>query len=249
MASKFKQRYECRLPPAAVRRQPNPEEEAQLYNGSGVAELLRPMGAAPCLVKVGGGEAQGGKRQRGGSPRGIHPDPVFFPIFSRPRTGGRMSSATGSTSSSITWKVTAWAGMVARESQRGGRGRPSPMLSLPLLNSCLLPQSRRSKETFSSSATTSRRSTGTTRRPRCGLPPPQGHHRPLAQPSYETAGNPQGSPSPSRSSPPSPQASKQHRLKRYHSQSYVNGSRCDLTGRAREAEVRVRPQGGLTQAW
>ncbi|NWH78863.1 OS9 protein, partial [Piaya cayana] len=33
-------------------------------------------------------------------------------------------------------------------------------------------------------------------------------------------------------------ASKQHRLKRYHSQSYVNGSRCDLTGRAREAEVR-----------
>lgn len=59
MASKFKQRYECRLPPAAVRRQPNPEEEAQLYNGSGVAELLRPMGAAPCLVKVGGGGSTG----------------------------------------------------------------------------------------------------------------------------------------------------------------------------------------------
>ncbi|NWX59946.1 OS9 protein, partial [Promerops cafer] len=33
-------------------------------------------------------------------------------------------------------------------------------------------------------------------------------------------------------------ASKQHQLRRYHSQSYVNGSRCDLTGRAREAEVR-----------
>uniref|UniRef100_A0A8B9PFA0 Endoplasmic reticulum lectin n=1 Tax=Apteryx owenii TaxID=8824 RepID=A0A8B9PFA0_APTOW len=52
VASKFKQRYECRLPPAAVRRQPDPEEEAQLYNGSGIAELLRPMGAAPCLVKT-----------------------------------------------------------------------------------------------------------------------------------------------------------------------------------------------------
>lgn len=37
-----------------------------------------------------------------------------------------------------------------------------------------------------------------------------------------------------------PQASKQHRLKRYHSQTYVNGSKCDLNGRAREAEVRVR---------
>ncbi|XP_008947504.1 PREDICTED: protein OS-9, partial [Merops nubicus] len=31
---------------------PDPEEEAQLYNGSGVAELLRPMGSAPCLVKT-----------------------------------------------------------------------------------------------------------------------------------------------------------------------------------------------------
>ncbi|NWY98318.1 OS9 protein, partial [Loxia curvirostra] len=38
-------------------------------------------------------------------------------------------------------------------------------------------------------------------------------------------------------------ASKQHQLRRYHSQSYVNGSRCDLTGRAREAEVRVRTGG------
>ncbi|XP_029533487.1 protein OS-9-like isoform X2 [Oncorhynchus nerka] len=33
-------------------------------------------------------------------------------------------------------------------------------------------------------------------------------------------------------------ASKQHRLKRYHSQSYVNGSKCDLNGNARETEVR-----------
>ncbi|XP_060898564.1 protein OS-9 isoform X3 [Labrus mixtus] len=33
-------------------------------------------------------------------------------------------------------------------------------------------------------------------------------------------------------------ASKQHRLKRYHSQSYVNGSKCDLNGNPRETEVR-----------
>ncbi|XP_020789464.2 protein OS-9 [Boleophthalmus pectinirostris] len=33
-------------------------------------------------------------------------------------------------------------------------------------------------------------------------------------------------------------ASKQHRLKRYHSQTYVNGSKCDLNGTPREAEVR-----------
>lgn len=44
------------------------------------------------------------------------------------------------------------------------------------------------------------------------------------------------------STPPgvSLQASKQHRLKRYHSQTYGNGSKCDLNGRPREAEVRVR---------
>lgn len=36
-------------------------------------------------------------------------------------------------------------------------------------------------------------------------------------------------------------ASKQHRLKRYHSQRYVNGSKCDLNGNPRETEVRVRP--------
>ncbi|XP_061470686.1 protein OS-9 isoform X2 [Rhineura floridana] len=33
-------------------------------------------------------------------------------------------------------------------------------------------------------------------------------------------------------------ASKQHKLKRYHSQAYVNGSKCNLNGRPREAEVR-----------
>ncbi|XP_053355127.1 protein OS-9 isoform X2 [Clarias gariepinus] len=33
-------------------------------------------------------------------------------------------------------------------------------------------------------------------------------------------------------------ASKQHKLKRYHSQTYVNGSKCDLNGNPRESEVR-----------
>ncbi|XP_024126364.1 protein OS-9 isoform X2 [Oryzias melastigma] len=33
-------------------------------------------------------------------------------------------------------------------------------------------------------------------------------------------------------------ASKQHKLKRHHSQTYVNGSKCDLNGTPREAEVR-----------
>ncbi|XP_016400750.1 protein OS-9-like isoform X2 [Sinocyclocheilus rhinocerous] len=33
-------------------------------------------------------------------------------------------------------------------------------------------------------------------------------------------------------------ASKQHKMKRYHSQSYVNGSKCDLNGNPRETEVR-----------
>ncbi|KAI5625995.1 protein OS-9 [Silurus asotus] len=33
-------------------------------------------------------------------------------------------------------------------------------------------------------------------------------------------------------------ASKQHKLERYHSQSYVNGSKCDLNGNSRESEVR-----------
>ncbi|KAI4891939.1 hypothetical protein NFI96_021911, partial [Prochilodus magdalenae] len=33
-------------------------------------------------------------------------------------------------------------------------------------------------------------------------------------------------------------ATKQHKLKRYHSQTYVNGSKCDLNGSPRESEVR-----------
>ncbi|KAM9758594.1 protein OS-9 isoform 3-T3 [Menidia menidia] len=39
-------------------------------------------------------------------------------------------------------------------------------------------------------------------------------------------------------------ASKQHKLKRYHSQTYVNGSKCDLNGNPREAEVRFACEEG-----
>ncbi|NWI87979.1 OS9 protein, partial [Pitta sordida] len=52
VASRFKQRYECRLPPAAVGPPAGPPPDPRLYNGSGVAELLRPMATAPCLIKT-----------------------------------------------------------------------------------------------------------------------------------------------------------------------------------------------------
>ncbi|XP_059812097.1 protein OS-9 isoform X2 [Hypanus sabinus] len=39
-------------------------------------------------------------------------------------------------------------------------------------------------------------------------------------------------------------ASKQHKLKRYHSQTYVNGSKCDLNEKPREAEVRFMCEEG-----
>ncbi|XP_010571145.1 PREDICTED: protein OS-9 [Haliaeetus leucocephalus] len=131
VASKFKQRYECRLPPAAIRRQPNPEEEAQLYNGSGVAELLRPMGAAPCLVKT-----------------------------------------------KDWWTYEFCYGKHIQQYHMEESEIKGDILFL-------------------------------------------GYYQSAFDWDDETA-----------------KASKQHRLKRYHSQSYVNGSRCDLTGRAREAEVR-----------
>ncbi|NXT57699.1 OS9 protein, partial [Pluvianellus socialis] len=131
VASKFKQRYECRLPPAAVWRQPDPEEEAQLYNGSGVAELLRPMAAAPCLVKT-----------------------------------------------KDWWTYEFCYGKHIQQYHVEESEIKGDILFL-------------------------------------------GYYQSAFDWDDETA-----------------KASKQHRLKRYHSQSYVNGSRCDLTGRAREAEVR-----------
>ncbi|XP_063071117.1 protein OS-9 isoform X2 [Engraulis encrasicolus] len=39
-------------------------------------------------------------------------------------------------------------------------------------------------------------------------------------------------------------ASKQHRLRRFHSQSYINGSKCDLNGNPRETEVRFACEEG-----
>ncbi|NXD74785.1 OS9 protein, partial [Eolophus roseicapillus] len=159
VASKFKQRYECRLPAVAVRSPPDPLEEAQLYNGSGVTELLQPMAAAPCLVKTKDWwtyefcygkhiqqyhvEGDGGTGRKGGADCPRCPfQPVPF------------------------WPLTV-------ESEIKG-----DILFL-------------------------------------------GYYQSAFDWDDETA-----------------KASKQHRLKRYHSQSYVNGSRCDLTGRAREAEVR-----------
>ncbi|NXT29826.1 OS9 protein, partial [Syrrhaptes paradoxus] len=131
VASKFKQRYECRLPPAAVRRQPDPAEEAQLYNGSGVTELLRPMGAAPCLVKT-----------------------------------------------KDWWTYEFCYGKHIQQYHVEESEIKGDVLFL-------------------------------------------GYYQSAFDWDDEAA-----------------KASKQHQLKRYHSQSYVNGSRCDLTGRAREAEVR-----------
>uniref|UniRef100_A0A8C3BNM6 Endoplasmic reticulum lectin n=1 Tax=Cairina moschata TaxID=8855 RepID=A0A8C3BNM6_CAIMO len=124
-------RYECRLPPAALRPPPAPPEEAQLYNGSGVAELLRPMGAAPCLVKT-----------------------------------------------KDWWTYEFCYGKHIQQYHIEESEIKGDVLFL-------------------------------------------GHYQSAFNWDDETA-----------------KASKQHRLKRYHSQSYVNGSRCDLTGRPREAEVR-----------
>ncbi|NXW90665.1 OS9 protein, partial [Alopecoenas beccarii] len=130
VASKFKQRYECRLPPAAVR-PPDPEDDAPLYNGSGVAELLRPMAAAPCLLKT-----------------------------------------------KDWWTYEFCYGKHIQQYHVEESEIKGDVLFL-------------------------------------------GYYHSAFDWNDETA-----------------KATKQHQLKRYHSQSYVNGSRCDLTGRAREAEVR-----------
>ncbi|XP_065275465.1 protein OS-9 [Emys orbicularis] len=52
VSSKYKQKYECRLPSAAVRIHQDAEEQPQSYHGLGISDLLRPMEAAPCLVKT-----------------------------------------------------------------------------------------------------------------------------------------------------------------------------------------------------
>ncbi|XP_004276607.1 protein OS-9 isoform X4 [Orcinus orca] len=52
VSSKYKQRYECRLPAAAIHFQREREEEAPAYQGPGIPELLSPMKDAPCLLKT-----------------------------------------------------------------------------------------------------------------------------------------------------------------------------------------------------
>ncbi|XP_040493129.1 protein OS-9 isoform X5 [Ursus maritimus] len=51
VSSKYKQRYECRLPAGAIHFQREREEEAPAYRGPGIPELLSPMKDAPCLLK------------------------------------------------------------------------------------------------------------------------------------------------------------------------------------------------------
>ncbi|KAM5287814.1 protein OS-9 isoform 2-T2 [Ctenodactylus gundi] len=52
VSSKYKQRYECRLPAGAIHFQREREEETPAYQGPGVPELLSPMRDAPCLLKT-----------------------------------------------------------------------------------------------------------------------------------------------------------------------------------------------------
>ncbi|XP_004700559.1 protein OS-9 isoform X3 [Echinops telfairi] len=52
VSSKYKQRYECRLPAGAIHFQREREEEAPAYQGPGIPELLSPMKNAPCLLKT-----------------------------------------------------------------------------------------------------------------------------------------------------------------------------------------------------
>ncbi|XP_006160988.3 protein OS-9-like [Tupaia chinensis] len=54
VSSKYKQRYECRLPAGAIHFQREREEETPAYQGPGIPELLSPMRDAPCLLKVRG---------------------------------------------------------------------------------------------------------------------------------------------------------------------------------------------------
>uniref|UniRef100_A0A4W2BV94 Endoplasmic reticulum lectin n=1 Tax=Bos indicus x Bos taurus TaxID=30522 RepID=A0A4W2BV94_BOBOX len=59
VSSKYKQRYECRLPAGAIHFQREREEETPAYQGPGIPELLSPMKDAPCLLKVKGTGIEG----------------------------------------------------------------------------------------------------------------------------------------------------------------------------------------------
>ncbi|KAI2566660.1 OS9 isoform 18, partial [Pan troglodytes] len=66
VSSKYKQRYECRLPAGAIHFQREREEETPAYQGPGIPELLSPMRDAPCLLKTYG---NGSKCDLNGRPR------------------------------------------------------------------------------------------------------------------------------------------------------------------------------------
>ncbi|XP_036847997.1 protein OS-9 isoform X6 [Manis javanica] len=131
VSSKYKQRYECRLPAGAIHFQREREEEAPAYQGPGIPELLGPMKDAPCLLKT-----------------------------------------------KDWWTYEFCYGRHIRQYHMEDSEIKGEVLYL-------------------------------------------GYYQSAFNWDDETA-----------------KASKQHRLKRYHSQTYGNGSKCDLNGRPREAEVR-----------
>ncbi|XP_004429391.1 PREDICTED: protein OS-9 isoform X4 [Ceratotherium simum simum] len=131
VSSKYKQRYECRLPAGAIHFQREREEEAPAYQGPGIPELLSPMKDAPCLLKT-----------------------------------------------KDWWTYEFCYGRHIQQYHMEDSEIKGEVLYL-------------------------------------------GYYQSAFDWDDETA-----------------KASKQHRLKRYHSQTYGNGSRCDLNGRPREAEVR-----------
>ncbi|XP_011381193.1 protein OS-9 isoform X4 [Pteropus medius] len=131
VSSKYKQRYECRLPAGAIHFQREREEEAPAYQGPGIPELLNPMKDAPCLLKT-----------------------------------------------KDWWTYEFCYGRHIQQYHMEDSEIKGEVLYL-------------------------------------------GYYQSAFNWDDETA-----------------KASKQHRLKRYHSQTYVNGSKCDLNGRPREAEVR-----------
>ncbi|XP_075407493.1 protein OS-9 isoform X4 [Tenrec ecaudatus] len=131
VSSKYKQRYECRLPAGAIHFQREREEETPAYQGPGIPELLSPMKNAPCLLKT-----------------------------------------------KDWWTYEFCYGRHIQQYHMEDSEIKGEVLYL-------------------------------------------GYYQSAFDWDDETA-----------------KASKQHRLKRYHSQTYGNGSRCDLNGRPREAEVR-----------
>ncbi|XP_030052450.1 protein OS-9 isoform X2 [Microcaecilia unicolor] len=52
VSSKYKQKYECKLPALAVKFHQDRDEDSRAYSGMGISDLIRPMEAAPCLLKT-----------------------------------------------------------------------------------------------------------------------------------------------------------------------------------------------------